>query len=71
MPLFVDDSAFELVLSTSILAELDEVLRRDSFRRRVTLTEAQVQTALRGVRSIAEFVPGNYINIDTVKTNHG
>jgi putative PIN family toxin of toxin-antitoxin system len=64
-----DYDAFELVRSNSILAEIEEVLRRPSFRKRVTVDDAQIQTALRGLRGIAELVPGNYVDLDAVPTD--
>lgn len=59
-PRLVIDAAFDghwrLVVSPVLLAELDDVLRRDKFRRRVSLEEAEVYVA--EVRRRADVVAG-------------
>ncbi len=64
-----DDAAFDLVLSTSILSELEDVLQRPAFQKRLTVPQAQIQMALRALRGSADLVPGNYVDLDAVPTD--
>jgi putative PIN family toxin of toxin-antitoxin system len=65
----VSDRAFVLVTSADILAELGDVLQRPAFKRHVEFTDFEIMRAIRGLRSVAQLVPGTYIELKTVPTD--
>lgn len=65
----VDARAFHLVTSAEILAELGDVLQRPAFRRHVELTDFEIMRAIRGLRGVAQMVPGAYVELKTVPTD--
>lgn len=65
----VDARAFELVTSTEILAELGDVLQRPSFRRHVDFSDFEIMRAIRGLRRVAQLVPGAYVELKAVPTD--
>ena len=65
----VDTKAFELVTSTELLAELGDVLQRPAFRRHVEFSDFEIMRAIRGLRRVAQLVPGAYGELKTVPTD--
>lgn len=65
----VDERAFRLVTSAGILAELGDVLQRPAFRRHVEFSDFEIMRAIRGLRGVAQMVPGTYFELDAVPTD--
>ena len=65
----VEERAFHPVTSAEILAELGDVLQRPAFRRHVELTDFEIMRAIRGLRGVAQMVPGAYVELKTVPTD--
>jgi putative PIN family toxin of toxin-antitoxin system len=65
----VDAKAFELVTSTELLDELGDVLQRPAFRRHVEFSDFEIMRAIRGLRRVAQLVPGAYVELKTVPTD--
>jgi len=65
----VDARAFKLVTSTEILAELGDVLQRPAFQRHVEFSDFEIMRAIRGLRRVAQFVPGAYLELRAVPTD--
>jgi putative PIN family toxin of toxin-antitoxin system len=65
----VDERAFHLVTSAEILAELGDVLQRPAFRKHVELTDFEIMRAIRGLRGVAQMVPGAYVELKAVPTD--
>jgi len=65
----VDTKVFGLVTSTAILAELGDVLQRPAFRRHVEFSDFEIMRAIRGLRRVAQLVPGAYVELKTVPTD--
>jgi len=61
--------AFLLVTSAEILAELGDVLQRPAFRRHVEFTDFEIMRAIRGLRGVAQTVPGAYVELKAVPTD--
>jgi putative PIN family toxin of toxin-antitoxin system len=61
--------AFVLVTSAEILAELGDVLQRPAFRRHVEFTDFEIMRAIRGLRRVAQMVPGAYVELKAVPTD--
>ena len=59
----VEAKAFALVTSTEILAELGDVLQRPAFRRHVEFSDFEIMRAIRGLRRVAQLVPGAYVEL--------
>ena len=65
----VGEKAFVLVTSADILGELGDVLQRPAFRQHVELTDFEIMRAIRGLRSVAQLVPGAYVELKQVPTD--
>jgi putative PIN family toxin of toxin-antitoxin system len=65
----VDERAFHLVTSAEILAELGDVLQRPAFRKHVELTDFEIMRAIRGLRGVAQMVPGAYVELKAAPTD--
>jgi uncharacterized protein len=65
----VDAKAFKLVTSTEILAEVGDVLQRPAFRRHVEFSDFEIMRAIRGLRRMAQLVPGAYLELKAVPTD--
>ena len=65
----VDAKAFHLVTSADILAELGDVLQRPTFRRHVEVSDFEIMRAIRGLRGVAQLVPGAYVELRAVPTD--
>ena len=61
--------AFHLVTSAEILGELGDVLQRPTFKRHVEFTDFEIMRAVRGLRGVAQFVPGAYVELMAVPTD--
>jgi putative PIN family toxin of toxin-antitoxin system len=61
--------AFQLVTSAEILGELGDVLQRPAFRRHVEFTDFEIMRAIRGLRGVAQLVPGAYVELKAVPTD--
>ena len=65
----VGERAFHLVTSAEILGELGDVLQRPAFRRHVEFTDFEIMRAIRGLRGVAQMVPGAYVDLKAVPTD--
>ena len=65
----VDARAFKLVTSTEILAEFGDLLQRPAFRRHVEFSDFEIMRAIRGLRRVAQLVPGAYLELRAVPTD--